>query len=60
VTEPQPTPKPRTKPYKKKRVHPPRKIVPRGRMGVQWIIGPVVIATIILIAGIWFLITKPQ
>lgn len=52
VTEP--------KPYKKKRVHPPRKIVPRGRMGIQWIIGPVIIAGIILIAGTIFLIVKPQ
>lgn len=52
-------PKPR-KPYKKKRVHPPRKIVPRGRMGIQWIIGPVIIAGIILIAGTLFLLIKPQ
>ncbi|HEX9694754.1 MAG TPA: hypothetical protein VGB64_00405 [Actinomycetota bacterium] len=49
-----------SKPYKKKRVHPPRKIVPRGRMGIQWIIGPVIIAGIILIAGTIFLIVKPQ
>lgn len=48
------------KPYKKKRVHPPRKIVPRGRMGAQWVIGPVIIAVVILIAGIAFLLIRPQ
>ncbi|GAC1415596.1 MAG: hypothetical protein NVSMB57_11070 [Actinomycetota bacterium] len=45
---------------KKKRVRPARKIVPRGKMGIAWIIGSVVIAGIILIAGIAFLILKPQ
>lgn len=42
-------------PRRKKRVRPPRKIVPRGRMGIAWIIAPVVIAAIILILGIVFL-----
>jgi hypothetical protein len=44
----------------KKRVRPPRKIVPRGRMGVQWIIGPILIAILILIAGIAFLASRPR
>jgi hypothetical protein len=44
-------------PRKKKRVRPARKIVPRGRMGVQWIIGPIVMAAAILILGIVFLAT---
>ena len=43
---------------KKKRVRPPRKIVPRGRMGVAWIIGPIVVAAIILAVGILFLLTN--
>jgi len=45
-------------PRKKKRVRPARKIVPRGRMGVQWIIGPLVMAAVILILGVVFLLTK--
>ena len=44
-------------PRKKKRAHPARKIVPRGQMGVQWIIGPIVMAVAILILGIVFLLT---
>jgi len=47
-----------TPPRKKKRVHPARKIVPRGRMGVQWIIGPLVMAAAIFILGVIFLVTK--
>jgi len=43
---------------KKKRVRPPRKIVPRGKMGIQWIIGPIVMAAVILILGIVFLLTR--
>ena len=43
---------------KRKRAHKPRKIVPRGRMGVHWIIGSVVLAGIILILGVVFLFTK--
>lgn len=42
----------------KKRVHPPRKIVPRGHMGIQWIIGPILLAVAILVLGIIFLVTK--
>jgi hypothetical protein len=45
------------RPRKKKRVHPARKIVPRGRMGIQWIIGPLVMAAVILVLGIIFLLT---
>jgi hypothetical protein len=44
-------------PRKKKRVHPARKIVPRGQMGIQWVIGSVVIAGAILVLGIIFLLT---
>jgi hypothetical protein len=45
-------------PRKKKRVHPARKIVPRGQMGIQWVIGSVVIAGVILVLGIIFLLTR--
>jgi hypothetical protein len=47
-------------PRKKKRVRPARKIVPRGRMGIQWIIGPIVMAAAILILGIIFLLTRSR
>jgi hypothetical protein len=46
-----------TPPRKKKRVHPARKIVPRGQMGIQWVIGSIVIAAAILVLGIIFLLT---
>lgn len=39
-------------PRKKKRVRPARKIVPRGRMGVGWVVAPIVLATLILVAGV--------
>lgn len=45
-------------PRKKKRVHPARKIVPRGRMGVQWIVAPVGLAILILIAGLVLLVFR--
>jgi hypothetical protein len=45
-------------PRRKKRVHPARKIVPRGRMGVGWIVAPVVLAALILIAGIALLAAR--
>jgi hypothetical protein len=45
-------------PRRKKRVRPPRKIVPRGRMGLAWVIAPVVIAGFILAGGIVFLLTQ--
>lgn len=47
-----------TPPRRKKRVRPPRKIVPRGRMGIGWIIAPVVLAAVILVLGIVFLVTR--
>lgn len=43
---------------KKKRVRPARKIVPRGNMGLAWIVGSVAIAGVIAVAGIWFLLTR--
>lgn len=49
-----------TPPRKKKRVRPPRKIVPRGRMGVQWVIAPIVLGGIILVLGIVFLLVQPR
>ena len=45
-------------PRRKKRVRPPRKIVPRGRMGIGWIIAPIVIAAVILVLGVVFLLTQ--
>lgn len=54
------TSSPQNPPRKKKRVHPPRKIVPRGRMGLQWIIGPVILAGVILILGVVFLLTRAR
>ena len=45
-------------PRKKKRVHPARKIVPRGRMGVSWVVAPVVLALFILVAGVALLLTR--
>ncbi|MCA1830532.1 MAG: hypothetical protein ABR552_06230 [Actinomycetota bacterium] len=41
---------------KRKRAHKPRKIVPRGRMGIHWVIGTVVLAVAILIVGVVFLL----
>lgn len=43
---------------RKKRVRPARKIVPRGNMGIAWVIGSVVIAGVIAIAGLWFLLAQ--
>lgn len=43
---------------KKKRVRPARKIVPRGQMGIGWIIGPLVLAAVIAILGVVFLLTS--
>jgi hypothetical protein len=43
-------------PRRKKRVRPARKIVPRGQMGIGWIIGPLVLAAIIAILGVVFLL----
>jgi len=45
---------------KKKRVHPPRKIVPRGRMGPQWVFGSLALAALILVLGLVFLLGKSR
>lgn len=45
-------------PSRKKRVRPARKIVPRGQMGPQWIVAPVVLAVLIALAGVIFLLTR--
>jgi len=47
-----------TPPRKKKRVRPARKIVPRGQMGIGWIVGPLVLAGAILVLGVVFLLTR--
>lgn len=47
-----------TPPSRKKRVRPARKIVPRGQMGPQWIIAPIVLAVLIALAGVIFLLTR--
>jgi hypothetical protein len=44
----------------KKRVRPARKIVPRGRMGVGWIVAPVVLAALILLAGIALVVSQAR
>jgi len=45
---------------RKKRVRPPRKIVPRGKMGVSWVIGAILVAGLILLAGTLLLMTKTR
>ena len=45
---------------RKKRVRPPRKIIPRGQMGPQWVIGSVVLAALILLAGAIYLLTQAR
>lgn len=45
-------------PRRKKRVRPARKIVPRGRMSAAWVVGSIVLAALIAIAGIAFLATQ--
>ena len=42
----------------KKRVRPARKIVRRRQMGPQWVIAPIVLAGLIVIAGVIFLLTR--
>ncbi len=44
-------------PRKKKRVRPARKIVPRGQMGVHWIVASLILAGLILVLGVVFLLT---
>lgn len=43
-------------PRKKKRVRPPRKIVPRGQMSIAWVIGSLALAGVILVLGVVFLL----
>lgn len=45
---------------RRKRVRPPRKIVPRGRMGLAWIVGPLVLGAVILAVGILFLLFRAR
>jgi hypothetical protein len=45
-------------PARKKRVRPARKIVPRGQMGPQWVIAPIVLGALIVIAGVVLLLTR--
>lgn len=45
-----------TAPRRKKRVRPARKIVPRGRMGIGWIVAPLVIAALFAVVAVLFLL----
>ena len=45
-------------PSRKKRVRPARKIIPRGQMGPQWVIAPLVMAAIFAIVAIVYLLTR--
>lgn len=45
-------------PRRKKRVRPARKIVPRGQMGIQWVIASVGLALLILVLGVYFLLSR--
>lgn len=45
---------------RRKRVHRPRKIVPRGRMGPQWAVGALILAGLIALAGVVFLLTRAR
>jgi hypothetical protein len=45
-------------PSRKKRVRPARKIVPRGQMGPQWVVAPIVLGALIALAGVVFLLTR--
>lgn len=45
-------------PRKKKRVHPARKIVPRGQMGKSWVYGSLGLAAAIAVLGTVFLMTR--
>jgi hypothetical protein len=45
-------------PSKKKRVRPARKIIPRGRMGPQWVVAPLIMAAIFVIVGIVLLLRR--
>lgn len=43
---------------RKKRVRPARKIVRRRQMGTPWVVAPLVLAGLIVIAGVIFLLTR--
>ncbi len=43
---------------RKKRVRPARTIVPRGQMGPQWVIAPLVLGGLIVVLGVIFLLTR--
>ncbi len=45
-------------PPRKKRVRPARKIVPRGQMGPQWVIAPLILGAIIVVLGVVYLFTR--
>jgi hypothetical protein len=45
-------------PTRKKRVRPARKIIPRGQMGPQWVVGPLLLAAAIVVAGVVLLLTR--
>ena len=45
-------------PSRKKRVRPARKIIPRGQMGRQWVVAPLVLAGLIVAAGLVLLLTR--
>ena len=45
-------------PSRKKRVRPARKIVPRGQMGPQWVIAPLILGAIIVVLGVVYLLTR--
>ncbi len=47
-----------TPPRRKKRVRPARKIVPRGQMGIAWVIAAVALAAIIAVLGVIFLLSN--
>jgi hypothetical protein len=47
-----------TEPRRKKRVRPARKIIARGQMGIQWVVGAVGLAVVILVLGIVFLLSN--
>lgn len=45
-------------PGRKKRVRPARKIVPRGQMGPQWVIAPLVLGGLIVVVGLIYLLIR--
>lgn len=47
-----------TAPRRKKRVRPSRRIVPRGRMGLAWVVGSLLLGAIILVVGIVFVVIE--